>query len=359
MRFCYFLWALSVTLGILFYNYIAPKGYGINFIYILIFIILLISSLLTAFLSAKKYLNSKRVKILFLFFTVLLLFAVSVMSSDLNYKSANEFSSLVSKNKIFKSSNTEVSAKGQITSSPYQKFSNTYFDFEIAKLEIFNIKTNKSVKIKNCGNIFIEYKSKDANTLKPGDYVQLNIIGFQSYANTSGRISEIFPASKIVITRVDGPASYFYVFRSKIHACLNFLFFKSLSSENAKTACALILGDQSQIPRDIVESFKKSGIYHLLAISGLHISIITAFLFQILKKIWLPLRLKKIFISCFIILFLIFYNFIVGEKASMLRASVMFILVFFSRDFFKDFSQSNVLLITYTCLLYTSDAADE
>ena len=354
MRFCYFLWALSLTCGILFYNFIAEKEYNVNFSYIFIFVIFIILSFLTVFLSSKKYLNPKKVKILFLFFTALLVFATGIISSYFNYKSANEFSDLISENNIFKNSFAEVSATGRITSSPYQKFSNTYFNFEITKLEIFNSKTNKSVMVKNCGNIFIEYKSKDINTLKSGDFIQLNIKGAQSYKNSSGIISEIFPSSKIIIVREEGLSSYIYVFRSRIHACLNFLFFKSLSNENAKTACALILGDQTQIPRDITESFKKSGIYHLLAISGLHISIITAFIFQILKKIWLPLRLKKIFISCFIILFLIFYNFIVGEKASMLRASFMFILVFFSRDFFKDFSQSNVLLITYTVLLAAS-----
>lgn len=354
MRFCYFLWALSVTCGILFYNFIVVKEFNIHFIYILFFVILLAGSLPAALLSWKKHLNPKKIKIFFLFFTVLMLFAASIISADFNYKSVNEFSVLVSESKIFKYGYAEVSATGKITSSPYQKFNNTYFDFEIVKLEIFNKETNKYIQIKDCGSIFIEYKSEGVNALQLNDFIHLKINGFQSYTNDNGSISEIFPASKIISAKEEGLASYFYAFKSKIHNCLKFLFFKSLSSENAKVACALILGNQAQIPREIVESFKKSGIYHLLAISGLHISIITAFVFQILRKICFSLRSKKILISCFIVLFLIFYNFIVGEKASMLRASIMFILVFFSRDLFKDYRQSNVLLISYVVLLIAS-----
>ena len=354
MRFCYFLWALSVTCGILFYNFIVLKKFNIHVIYILFFVILFIASLSTALLSRKKYLNPKRIKILFLFFTVLMLFFTSIISADFNYKNINEFSALASENKIFKYNYAEVSATGRITSSPFQKFNNNYFDFEIVKLEISNNEANKSVQLENCGNIFIKCKSGDSNTLELNDFVRLNISGSQSYTNNYGSISDIFLAAKIINAKEEGLASYFYAFKSKIHDCLNYLFFKRLSNENAKVACALILGNQAEVPFDVIESFKKSGIYHLLAISGLHISIIAAFIFQILRKICFLLRSRKIIISCFIVSFLIFYNFIVGEKASMLRASIMFILVFFSRDLFKDYKQSNVLLISYIILLIAS-----
>ena len=46
---------------------------------------------------------------------------------------------------------------------------------------------------------------------------------------------------------------------------------------------ALILGEKGQIPEDILENFKRTGISHVLAISGLHIGII-AFLSLILIK---------------------------------------------------------------------------
>ena len=158
MRFCYFLWALSVTCGILFYNFIFLKKFNIHFIYILFFVILFIASLSAFLLSKKKYLNPKKIKILFLFITMFMLFAAGLLSSDFNYKNINEFSLLASENNIFEYNDSEVSATGRITSSPYQKFNNTYFDFKIAKLEIFNKEANKSAQFKNCGNIFIKCK---------------------------------------------------------------------------------------------------------------------------------------------------------------------------------------------------------
>jgi ComEC/Rec2-related protein len=354
MRFCYCLWALSVTSGIIFYNFACLKGFNINFIYILFSAILFVMSLFTALLRWKKHLNPKNIKILFLFFSMLMLFIISIISANFNYERVNGFRNLASENNIFKYKDSDVYATGKITSSPYKKFSNSYFDFEIVKLEIFNKKTNKSAQFKDCGNILIEYKSDGINTLELNDFIYLNITGSRIFTNKDGNISEIFIASKIINAREEGFASYFFAFKSKIHSCLEFLFFKSLSSVNAKIAGALILGNQAQIPREITESFKKSGIYHILSISGLHITIIAAFIFQILGKILFSLKSKKIFITFFIIFFLIFYNLIVGEKASMLRASAMFILVFLSRNFFIDYRMSNVLLISYTVLLIVS-----
>jgi competence protein ComEC len=354
MRFCYSLWALSVTCGILFYNFFVLKEFNIHLLYILFSVILLVTSLYAVLLNWKNHLNPKKIKILFLVFTMFALFITSIISADFNHKKINEFRALVSESNFFKYRNVEMSATGRITSSPYLKFNNSYFDFKIVKLEIFNKETNKSVQINDCGSIFIKYKNEGIEDLRLNDFIHLNIIGSRNYINNNGSVSEIFLASKIINAKEEGLSYYFYAFKSKIHDCLEFLFFKSLSNENAKVACALILGNQAQIPHEIDESFKKSGIYHLLSISGLHITIIAAFIFQVLRKILFLLKSRRIFIAFFIISFLIFYNFIVGEKASMLRASVMFILVFLSRSLFKDYRQSNILLISYTVLLVTN-----
>ena len=44
-------------------------------------------------------------------------------------------------------------------------------------------------------------------------------------------------------------------------------------------AAALMTGDRSGIPKSILEAFRKSGLAHLLAISGLHIGLIAGLLF--------------------------------------------------------------------------------
>ena len=351
MKSCYFLWALSVTCGILFFNFILLKNYNINFTYILFFAFFLIVSLPATLLIRKIYLNEKRVRIFFLLITISILFISGFLSSGFYYENINEFSLLAEENNIFKNNSIQVISTGRINSPPFKKFNNIYFEFKIAELEILNKETNKYAQLNDCGTIFIKHKIKDRNYFYLDDYVKLDISKLETYRGNDGSISNIFTALKIINIKEQGASNYFYNLKSRIHGCLSYLFFESLEKNNAKMACALILGNQANMPMEIIESFKKSGIYHLLAISGLHISIIALFIFKILRKICHPLRSAKIIISSTIVLFLIFYNFMVGEKASMLRASVMFCLVFFSRDLFKDYKQENVLLISYTILI--------
>jgi competence protein ComEC len=54
---------------------------------------------------------------------------------------------------------------------------------------------------------------------------------------------------------------------------------RSLGETSLPIASALLLGDRSMISRGVRSSFIESGTMHLLAISGLHIGILTAFIF--------------------------------------------------------------------------------
>ena len=58
--------------------------------------------------------------------------------------------------------------------------------------------------------------------------------------------------------------------------------------EDAGIICAMVLGEKSAIDIDTKELYQKNGIAHILAISGLHITMIGMFLYKILKKIYLP-----------------------------------------------------------------------
>ena len=53
----------------------------------------------------------------------------------------------------------------------------------------------------------------------------------------------------------------------------------SLTGTSLPIASALLIGDRSMISRDVRNSFVESGTMHLLAISGLHIGILTGFVF--------------------------------------------------------------------------------
>ena len=85
---------------------------------------------------------------------------------------------------------------------------------------------------------------------------------------------------------------------------------------------ALILGVRTDIAPDIYEQYIDAGAVHILAISGLHIGIITLLLTQIIN-IFIPTNRKKLKIGIILIILLI-YSLITGLSASVLRAVLMF-----------------------------------
>lgn len=94
---------------------------------------------------------------------------------------------------------------------------------------------------------------------------------------------------------------------------------QSMTPENAALSYAMLFGDKSNIDSSVIISFQASGISHILAISGLHVGIIIAFLYWLLKKFCCPQYIRFIIIT----LILIFYSYICGFSPSVVRASIM------------------------------------
>ena len=84
----------------------------------------------------------------------------------------------------------------------------------------------------------------------------------------------------------------------------------------------MVLGDREYLDSAEKTRYQYSGISHVLAISGLHISILGYGLFSVLKRMRLPITVASIFVTCF----LVTYGIMVGGSVSTLRASIMFLI---------------------------------
>lgn len=94
------------------------------------------------------------------------------------------------------------------------------------------------------------------------------------------------------------------------------------NEEKRNLLLGILLGDDSNLSDDIKEQFSNSGLSHILAVSGMHVSYIIMGINTLLKKTKLP---KKI-TSIIIIVFLIFFIFLTGGTPSVKRACIMTIL---------------------------------
>ncbi|AOM82570.1 Late competence protein ComEC, DNA transport [Salisediminibacterium beveridgei] len=86
---------------------------------------------------------------------------------------------------------------------------------------------------------------------------------------------------------------------------------------------ALVFGDRGDIPDDILNAYQRLGIIHLLAVSGLHVGLLTLYLHWILMRIGLT-RETAIWLLLFI---LPFFMIVAGGAPSVVRASVTVMIV--------------------------------
>lgn len=99
--------------------------------------------------------------------------------------------------------------------------------------------------------------------------------------------------------------------------------FKNLKPVQAGIFSAMILGDRSKIPSGLRRLFVQTGTMHILAISGLHIGIV-AFILDLLLK---ALRIRRRLRFSAIILLLAFYCLLTGARPSVVRATIMAIVL--------------------------------
>ena len=120
--------------------------------------------------------------------------------------------------------------------------------------------------------------------------------------------------------------------------------FDSKCSELVK---AMIFGDRNNLSKKTKTMFYRSGISHLLAISGFHFSLLTKILYNFLR--FLRLKTRYSYVVC--IFFTIFYSFIVGLHPSSARASIMLIIYFLSRILFLKSDSINSLGVSLMLIL--------
>ena len=96
-----------------------------------------------------------------------------------------------------------------------------------------------------------------------------------------------------------------------------------LRPEEAAVVRGMVLGDRSLIPEDLDDAFERSGITHVLAISGQHVAILAAVIYFALRALAVPTRLR---VGATLVLIWL-YIAVAGAPPSAIRAGVVATLV--------------------------------
>jgi competence protein ComEC len=94
----------------------------------------------------------------------------------------------------------------------------------------------------------------------------------------------------------------------------------------------LLLGGRGRLSPETTLALQKTGLFHLFAISGAHVGLVSLFLFGLLRLVRIPRRTSWIIL----IVSLVFYGFLVEGRASVVRAVVMAVAFLLAKLFWKD-----------------------
>lgn len=81
----------------------------------------------------------------------------------------------------------------------------------------------------------------------------------------------------------------------------------------------MVLGDQSRIPEDLEEAYRRSGITHVLAISGQHVAVLAAMIYVVLRLFAVPMLFRNTTTLALAWLYIV----VAGAPPSAIRAGVV------------------------------------
>ena len=121
----------------------------------------------------------------------------------------------------------------------------------------------------------------------------------------------------------------------------------ALPPASAALLAGLLLGDRTELPRDIDDAFRRAGVYHVLAVSGFNVGILAASVWALCRLLRLPHRPSAVTAIVVVVAFAL----VVGPEPSVLRAVVMAVLVLVASLLDRDASVTNSLALAALAIL--------
>ncbi len=125
------------------------------------------------------------------------------------------------------------------------------------------------------------------------------------------------------------------------------IFDRALAPKDASVMKAVLLGNKSGLDAQSKQLFQKSGIAHILAISGLHITLLGMGLYQLLRKLCIPQPVCAV-VS---VALMIAYGDMVGMSSSAYRAVFMFAMQLAAQLLRRTYDMLTALALAATLIL--------
>lgn len=183
------------------------------------------------------------------------------------------------------------------------------------------------------------------NLTDPQDLPKDDQFSYAAFLQKEGVWTACFNAQ--IISNFQSQHFSFYKFflnlRNYFNQKINYL----LPEPQSSFLRGLLYGDRTTFPPELKDAFSKTGVTHIIAISGYNITIIIAGLLVLLKIFGLSRR-RAFLLILGVILFFILLS---GASASVIRAGLMGVLVFWGKQLGRQSSAGRVLIIAAAVML--------
>ena len=288
----FFGYLFTAIFVLLIFNSIVNKRYLYNTV--------LISFLILSFINCKY--NSKYVLTQYIY-------------SDAEFEAKIRTKNKTNPDSLYESYNAEITA---VNNKKLQTKENTIIYF------------NKDIEVKE--NSIVSFKGSVAGSSFSKNKMLFN---YENFLRTKKVGAVIFAKSNINTIKTD------YSFLNKVSVRFrNYTestFYNSLNKRNADIILSIILGDVDYLDEGLYDNIKIMGLAHIFAVSGSHIVLMYGFLLTVLKYCCIRRRISWVITWSLIW----FYGFLIGFPISVMRALVMFTLLFGSEVLYRKYNSLN------------------
>ena len=170
----------------------------------------------------------------------------------------------------------------------------------------------------------------------PIDNTNFNLFSYKNYL-LSNKIYYTMDANNLILIKKNH--NILYKIKNYIHKSIK-------EKESYKYLLTFLLGDTKEIDTNILTKYRNCGISHLIAISGMHITLFATILSYILK--WI----KKEYIKLIIIITILWlYAFLIGYTPSVTRAVITFSITNLFKIYNIKIKPEKILILIGICFL--------
>lgn len=202
-------------------------------------------------------------------------------------------------------------------------------------------------------------KTRNSVSLRYGDVIEFNGIlrkppgqrnpggfDYRAYLMRKGIRGTIYPWESAVLRPKGRNGNFVLVWIDRLREKVEQVI-KRCTFKHSIIISAIILGRRQDLPEDVIQAFRDSGVFHVLAVSGLHVGLVTMACFSLLSLFGIPRK-----IICGITIgFVLIYAGIVGFRTSVIRASLIIGLYLFAQIIDRDSDILNLLGVAALIIL--------